>query len=58
MNKKGGISGQKDTGQCILILNGYYKGQVWGLNCWKIKPSDGKSINALTFFEAVRDNVI
>ena len=60
LDKRGGIPNKKDTGQCILILNGQYRGQVWGINCWWIKPAPktGLAINALSCFEAIGNNVI
>lgn len=60
LDKRGGIPNKKDTGQCILILNGQYRGQVWGINCWWIKPAakTEPTINALSFFEAVGNNAI
>ena len=60
LDKRGGIPKKKDTGQCILILNGLYRGQVWGINCWWIKPAPKTetAINALSFFDAVGNSVI
>ena len=60
LDRRGGIPNKKDTGQCILILNGMYRGQVWGINALWIKPAPktGFTINALSFFEAVGNNAI